>query len=55
MPIVSYPAWFEADFGAAGTEPTGSRGTEVWVRLDGAWKHVHLHCSVHTPGVNPGS
>lgn len=53
--IVTYLAWFEADFGEAGKEETGSRGTEVWRRTDDGWRLVHLHASVHTPGVNGGS
>lgn len=41
---------FEADFGVMGTVVQPARETEIWQRIDGDWKMVHLHCSGYEAG-----
>lgn len=41
---------FAADFGPHGKVNMPSRETEIWQRVDGAWKMVYFHCSSHEPG-----
>ena len=45
---------FAADFGPLGKFDLPSRETEIWQRIDGEWKMVHFHCSVHEPGGSEG-
>ncbi len=51
---VTYLAEFKVDlgpsFGDAAEFNGGSRGTEIWRRLEGEWQCVHIHCSPHVPG-----
>jgi ketosteroid isomerase-like protein len=52
--LVTYLLHFEADFGNLGKMNQDARDTEVWQRIDGAWKMIHFHCSNYTPGVMGG-
>ena len=54
MSLVTYLLNFAADFGALGKFVQEARCTEVWQRLDGAWKMIHFHCSNYVPGVMGG-
>jgi ketosteroid isomerase-like protein len=54
MALVTYLLNFNADFGALGKFVQEARCTEVWQRMDGAWKMIHFHCSNYVPGVMGG-
>lgn len=54
MALVTYLLDFEGDFGALGKFIQETRNTEVWQRMDGAWKMIHFHCSNYVPGVMGG-
>ena len=52
--LVTYLLDFNADFGSLGKFVQEARCTEVWQRMDGAWKMIHFHCSNYVPGVMGG-
>ena len=52
--LVTYLLHFEADLGALGNLNQEARSTEVWQRMDGAWKMIHFHCSNYVPGIMGG-
>lgn len=52
--LVTYLLDFAADFGSLGKFVQEARCTEVWQRMDGAWKMIHFHCSNYIPGVMGG-
>jgi ketosteroid isomerase-like protein len=52
--LVTYLLDFAADFGALGKFVQEARVTEVWQKMDGAWKMIHFHCSNYVPGVMGG-
>lgn len=52
--LVTYLAHWEVDLGALGDFNLDTRTTEVWQRIDGAWKMIHFHCSNYVPGIMGG-
>jgi ketosteroid isomerase-like protein len=54
MALVTYMISLSADFGELGKYEQDGRTTEVWQRLEGAWKMIHFHCSNYVPGVMGG-
>src|SRR4026209_1887445 len=50
MSLVTYLLNFAADFGALGKFVQEARCTEVWQKMNGAWKMIHLHRSKSGPG-----
>jgi ketosteroid isomerase-like protein len=54
LALVTYLLDFAADFGALGKFVQQARDTEVWQKIDGAWKMIHFHCSNYVPGVMGG-